>query len=81
MNTTSKTNTIHFKVGGHVAIPHWLRKELGIKKGTRPLVSQDGDTIVLKPFTPRYIRNLRGSLKGSGTLKALMKGRERERQL
>lgn len=80
MKTTPKTNTIHFKVNGQVVIPRWLRKELGIKKGTRALVFQEGDTIVLKPITPRYIRNLRGSLRGSGVLKALMEGRERERR-
>ena len=57
------------------------RRSLGIKKGTRVLVFQEGDTIVLKPITPRYIRGLRGSLKGSGTLKALMESRERERAL
>lgn len=39
------------------------------------------DAIVLKPITPRHIRNLRGSLKGLGLLKALMEGRKREREL
>jgi bifunctional DNA-binding transcriptional regulator/antitoxin component of YhaV-PrlF toxin-antitoxin module len=81
MKTVSKTNTIHFTLNGHVAIPRWLRKELGIKRGTRALVYQEGDTIVLKPITPRHIRDLRGSLKGSGVLKSLMDGRKREREL
>jgi AbrB family looped-hinge helix DNA binding protein len=81
MKTTPKTNTIHFKVNGQVAIPHWLRKELGIKKGTRALVFQEGDTIVVKPITPLYIKNLRGSLKGSVVLKVLMTSRKREQAL
>jgi len=81
MKTTSKTNTIHFTVNGQVAIPHWLRKEFGIEEGTRALVYKAGDAIVLKPITPRHIKNLRGSLKGSGVLKSLMDGRKREREL
>jgi AbrB family looped-hinge helix DNA binding protein len=81
MKTAPKTNTIHFNGNGQLAIPRWPRKELGIKKGTRVLVFQEGDTIVLKPITPLYIKNLRGSLKGSGALKALMASRKRERAL
>ena len=80
MKTTSKTNTIHFTVNGQVAIPCWLRKEFGIEEGTRALVYKAGDAIVLKPITPRHIKNLRGSLKGSGVLKSLMDGRKRKRE-
>jgi bifunctional DNA-binding transcriptional regulator/antitoxin component of YhaV-PrlF toxin-antitoxin module len=72
---------IHFTESGEVAIPLWLRKELGIEEGTRALVYREGDTIVLKLVTRRQIRNLRGSLKGSGVLKSLMDGRKREREL
>ena len=81
MKTTSKTNTIHFTVNGQVAIPRWLRREFGIEEGTRALVYKAGDAIVLKRITPRHIKNLRGSLKGSGVLKSLMDGRKREREL
>ena len=81
MKTTPKTGTIRFTGKGHVVIPGWLRKELDIEEGTRAIVYQEGDAIVLKPITPRHIRNLRGSLKGSGLLKALMDGRKREREL
>ncbi|MCU1342492.1 MAG: hypothetical protein JWN92_1915 [Candidatus Acidoferrum typicum] len=81
MKTAPKTNTVHFDVNGQVAIPRWLQKELGIKKGTRALAFQEGDTIVLKPITPLYIKKLRGSLKGSGVLKSLMDIRKREREL
>ena len=80
MKTTSKTNTIHFNVDGQVAIPRWLLKEFGIEEGTRALVYKEGDAIVLKPMTPRHIKNLRGSLKGLGVLKSLMDGRQRERE-
>ncbi len=81
MKTTSKTNTIHFTLNGQVAIPRWLRKEFGIEEGPRALVYKAGDAIVLKPITPRHIKNLRGSLKGSGMLKSLMDGRKRKREL
>lgn len=81
MKTTLKTDTIRFTVKGQVVIPRWLRTLFDIEEGTRALVYQEGDAIVLKPITPRHIRTLRGSLKGSGVLKALMDDRKREREL
>jgi AbrB family looped-hinge helix DNA binding protein len=81
MKRTPNTDTIRFTGRGQVVIPGWLRKELDIEEGTRALVYREGDAIVLKPITPRHIRNLRGSLKGSGLLKALMDDRKREREL
>ena len=81
MKTTHKTDTIYFTVKGQVVIPRWLRKEFDIEEGTRAFVYQDGDAIVLKPITVKHIRNLRGSLKGTGVLKALMEDRKREREL
>ncbi len=81
MKTTNKTDMIRFTVKGQVVIPSWLRKEFDIEEGTRAMVYQEGDAIVLKPITPRHIRNLRGSLKGSGVLKSLMEDRKHEREL
>ena len=81
MKTAPKTDTIRFARKGQVVIPRWLLKELDITEGTRALVYQEGDGIVLKPITPRHIRNLRGSLEGSRVLKALTDGRKREREL
>jgi AbrB family looped-hinge helix DNA binding protein len=81
MKATNKTDTIRFTVKGQVVIPSWLRKEFDIVEGTRALVYHEGDAIVLKPITSRHIRNLRGSLKGSGVLKSLMEDRKREREL
>jgi bifunctional DNA-binding transcriptional regulator/antitoxin component of YhaV-PrlF toxin-antitoxin module len=80
MKTTPKTYIIRFTGKGQVVVPWWLRKELDIKKGMRALVFQEGDAIVLKPITPRHIRNLRGSQMGSGVLKAMMDSRKRERE-
>lgn len=81
MKTTPKKDTIRFSMNGEVAIPLWLRKQFGIEDGTRALVYRAGDAILLKPITSRGIKNLRGSLKGSGVLKSLMDGRKRKREL
>ena len=58
MKAISKTNTIQFNVNGEVAIPRWLLKEFGIEEGTRAFVYKEGDAIVLKPITPRHIKNV-----------------------
>jgi AbrB family looped-hinge helix DNA binding protein len=81
VKTTPKIGMIHFTVKGQVVIPRWLRKEFDIEAGTRALVYREEDAIVLKPITLQHIKNLRGSLKGSGVLKALMDDRKREREL
>jgi bifunctional DNA-binding transcriptional regulator/antitoxin component of YhaV-PrlF toxin-antitoxin module len=61
-------------------MPIRVRKEFEIENVTRALVYREGDGIVLKPITPRYIKSLRGSLKGSGVLKSLMDDRTRARK-
>jgi len=76
-----KTDTVVFTVKGQVVIPRWLRKEFEIDEGTRAQVYAEGDHVVLKPITAKYLRSLRGSLKGRGVLKALMDDRKREREL
>ena len=81
MKLNHRTDTIYFTVKGQVVIPHWLRKEFEIEEGTRAHVYREGDAIVLKPITPKHIKSLRGSLKGSGVLKALMDDRKGEREL
>jgi hypothetical protein len=37
--------------------------------------------ILIKPVTRTYIKSLRGSLKGSGVMKALLEDRKREQVL
>ncbi len=81
MKPTPKTDTITFTVKGQVVIPRWLRREFEIEEGTRAQVYPEGDHIVLRPITPRYLKTLRGSLKGAGVLQALMEDRKREREL
>jgi len=81
MKNAHRTDTIYFTVKGQVVIPHWLRKEFEIEEGTRALIYQEDDHIVLKPITPQHIKRMRGSLRGSGVLHALMADRKRERDL
>ncbi len=61
---------------GQIIIPAILRRKYGIKygikEGTRIAISDNGDSIVLKPITEEYLKKLQGSLKGKGALKILL---------
>lgn len=78
---TTKSGTVSFSVKGQIVIPRWLRKQFDIVEGTRAVVWPEGDRIVLQPVNAKFIRNLRGSLKGTNALKVLMAQRQREREL
>jgi bifunctional DNA-binding transcriptional regulator/antitoxin component of YhaV-PrlF toxin-antitoxin module len=80
MKATQETDAVFFSVKGQVVIPRWLRKEYHIEKGTRAVVYPDGDHIAVKPITAEHYRRLRGSLKGTGVLKALVEERKAERK-
>ena len=67
-------------VKGQIVIPAALRKKYGIKDGTKIIITDVGDAIVLKPVTEQYLRNLQGSLKGKGGLKVLLEERARDRE-
>jgi len=67
-------------VKGQVVIPAALRRKYGIKKGTKLIVSDIGDGILLKPVTEQYLRNLQGSLKGKGGLKVLVEERRNDKE-
>ena len=69
-------------VKGQIVIPASLRRKYGIKNGTKIIVTDIGNAIVLKPVTEQYLRNLQGSLKGKGGLKVLVeeRGKDRERE-
>ena len=80
MSDAEKTATIQFTVKGQVVIPRWLRKQFEIEAGTRAVVYQEGDRIILKPMTARRYDALQGCLKGSGALKALTADRKKEKE-
>lgn len=64
---------------GQIVIPAPLRRKYGIRPGTKILVHDDGEQIILKPVTEEYVKNLQGCLKGKGALKALLRERARDR--
>ena len=67
-------------VKGQIVIPAALRRKYGIKSGTKIIVTDIGDAILLKPVTEQYLKNLQGSLKGKGGLKALVEERRKDQE-
>jgi AbrB family looped-hinge helix DNA binding protein len=65
---------------GQIVIPSTLRRKYGIKVGTKILVFDDGERIILKPVTEQYLKGLQGTLKGKGALKVLLQERTRDRE-
>jgi len=63
---------------GQVVIPAPLRRKYGIKAGTKFIVRDDGEAIILKPVNEQYLKNLQGSLRGKGALKILMEERQKD---
>lgn len=59
---------------GRIVIPPEIRKQLGIKDGTRLQVDMNIATrqIIITPITREYIHSLRGKYKGKGLMKALI---------
>jgi AbrB family looped-hinge helix DNA binding protein len=68
----------HVTVKGRITIPASLRRKYGIKKGTRIMLTENGNSINLKPITDQYLRKLQGSLKGVSALKTLLEFRRIE---
>lgn len=67
-------------VKGQIVIPAKLRRKYGIKNGTKIIITEINDTIVLKPVTEQYLLNLQGSLKGKGGLKTLLGERAKDKE-
>ena len=81
MTPTLKTETVQFTVKGQVVIPARFRRDFQIEDGTKAAVIATPEGILLRPITRAYIKSLRGSLKGSGVMKAMMADRKHERAL
>ena len=81
MNVATKSESVYFSIKGQVVIPRRLRKEFEIEEGTRAYVESTPEGILIKPITAKFIRGLRGSLKGTGVMKAMMEDRKAEREL
>jgi AbrB family looped-hinge helix DNA binding protein len=54
---------------GQVVIPADVREELNLKPGTRLSLQRDGQTLILRPITPEYIRSLVGITQGAGDVR------------
>ena len=67
-------------IKGQIVIPAALRRKYGIKKGTKIIITDNGESIILKPVTEQYLKNLQGSLKGTGALKVLLEERRKDRE-
>jgi AbrB family looped-hinge helix DNA binding protein len=81
MSSTTKTDIVNFGSKGQVVIPRRLRNDFEIESGTRALVYAENGFIVLKPITGKYIKSLRGSLKGTKAMDVFKAERRREREL
>ena len=81
MNVAIKPDTVYFSIKGQVVIPRRLRREFEIEEGTRAYVESTPEGILIKPVTARFIRSLRGSLKGTKAMDTFMAERRRERDL
>lgn len=59
---------------GQISLPASVRREFGIKPGTRIHIEVDEQRhrITLTPITRKYIHSLRGKYEGRGLLRALM---------
>jgi AbrB family looped-hinge helix DNA binding protein len=67
-------------IKGQIVIPAILRKKYGIKNGTKILVRDTGDEIILRPVTEQYLRKLQGSLKDTNAMEILMEERQKDKE-
>jgi AbrB family looped-hinge helix DNA binding protein len=66
-------------VKGQIVIPAALRRKYGIKAGTKIIVCDNDEEIILRPVTEQYLRKLQGSLKGTEALQVLMEERQTDK--
>ena len=77
-----KTETSVVTSKGQLVIPARLRRRFGIKQGTMIAFSEGNGRIIMQPVNRKFIRSLRGSLKGRrSALAGLLEERKREREL
>lgn len=81
MNVRTPPESVCFSAKGQVVIPRRLRKEFEIEEGTRARVEATPEGILIRPVTAKFIRSLRGSLKGTKAMETFMAERRRERDL
>jgi AbrB family looped-hinge helix DNA binding protein len=73
--------TITVTTKGQVVIPAKIRKKMNIKKGTKLLVVEKEQEIVLKPVTSAYFAGIAGILPTKGKLtRALLEERAKDKR-
>ncbi len=81
MSVATKPDMVSFSIKGQVVIPRRLRREFEIEEGTKATVVSTPEGILLKPITSKFIKSLRGSLKGTKAMDVFLTERRREREL
>jgi AbrB family looped-hinge helix DNA binding protein len=81
MSVATKPDVVSFSIKGQVVIPRRLRREFEIEEGTKATVVSTPEGILLKPITSKFIKSLRGSLKGTKAMDVFLAERRREREL
>jgi AbrB family looped-hinge helix DNA binding protein len=64
---------------GQFVIPAEMRTALGIRPGTRIVVTQDGSRIVLEPVSEELVDKTRGIFRGKPSLSAELKRQRRQK--
>lgn len=73
-------DSVYVTTGGRIVIPARLRRELGIKPGTKVCFIEHGNAILFQPMTKEYIYNLCGMLKNTSSVsKELLKERRKDK--
>ncbi len=65
-------------VKGQIVIPAELRRKYGIKAGTKIVIIDNDEAIILKPVNEESLKRLQGRLKGRGVLKSLLEERQKD---
>ena len=67
-------NVIHATVTskGQLVIPARIRRRLGIRKGTRVAVHEEGSRLIVQPLTDEFLRKLQGWLKPAKGKRSMM---------
>ena len=65
---------------GQIVIPARLRKQVGLKQGTRVYLEERDGYIIVHPATPSFYEKTCGILKGGRLLKALKESRQSDRK-
>lgn len=59
-------------IKGQIVIPSKIRRRMNLKKGTKLLVQEKENEIILRPLTKTYFANLAGKLPTRGNLTEML---------